>query len=274
MTPVRVRSHMHTHSLCDSVSLRLGPVAWRHQPLWEQTWVTGFPTQEVGSCGFKGRDAPGAGFWFLSLYRQLGVNSSAPQFVQTQRGIGGAHSPGDPAPSSTGKWARWRWGWAGAPGLCLPEREAQLLAVTAHVGLAELPQNLGLHAFKPKARVDIKDSSQVRTKILAPHVQRLREKTPCCLPKPTVPFHAIHETLLHDRPHSPRLRDTQEAGSAPPLPSVPATPTQRYTGWPGRQGGAPGPVTLQLLSFTLMASGKGAGLTVAVLRTRLVSILS
>lgn len=107
------------------------------------------------------------------------------------------------------------------------------------MGLAELSQNLGLHVFKPKACVDIKDSSQVRTKTLAPHFQRLREKTPCCLPKPTVPFHAVHETLLHDRPHSPHLRNTQEASSAPPLPSAPATPGQRYTGMAWASGRSP-----------------------------------
>lgn len=71
----------------------------------------------------------------FSHYHQLGVNSSAPQFIQTQRDISRAQThPGYPAPSYAGKWARWGWGWAWAPGLCPPEREAQQPGSELHTG--------------------------------------------------------------------------------------------------------------------------------------------
>lgn len=134
MTPVCVRTHTYTQSLCDSVSLRLGPVAWQA------------PATLGTDLGDRVSHPGGGQLWILRKRRARsrilvpptlppGVNSSAPQFIQTQRDIGGAQThPGYPAPSYTGKRARWRWGWAWAPGLYPPEHEAQQLAVSCTCG--------------------------------------------------------------------------------------------------------------------------------------------
>lgn len=132
--PLCVYVRTYTHSLCDSVSLRRGPVAWQA------------PAPLGTDLGDRVSHPGGGQLWILKTRRARsrilappalppGGNSSAPPFIQAPRDIGEAQThPGYPAPSYTGKWARWRWGWAWAPGLCPPEREAQQPAVSCTRG--------------------------------------------------------------------------------------------------------------------------------------------